>query len=198
MSRALSGRPRDGTLDGRVLAATRKLLLENGFAAMTMDAVAGAAKVPKTTIYRRWPSKEELAIAALQAGKPSAAVPDLGDTYAELVRLVLIRLERRFSAESRLWPRLFDDAAQRPELRRLVWERLVVPRRRQLQAFLQRGIERGDLRPDLDLEMTPDLVVGAITAAARTAIFTERLADREGLARTVADGLWRGLSQSRE
>lgn len=161
-----------------------------------MDAVASVSGVCKTTIYRRWSSKEELAIAALSAAKPVLAIPDLGDTRAELVALVRMRLEIRLSAEARVSPRLFDDALRRPELKRLLWERLVAPRREQMQGFLKRGIARGDPRPDLDLEMAPDLIIGALTSAARTAVLSERgLTDSDTLAERIADTLWRGLGR---
>ncbi len=161
---------------------------------MNMDTVAQASGVSKTTIYRRWSSKEELAIAALSAGKPALTIPDLGDTRAELVYLVRTRLERRLSVEVRVSPRIFDDAVGRPELRRLLWERLVAPRREQMRVFLRRGMARGDLRSDLDLDLAADMIIGALTSAARTAVLSERgLAESDGLAEGIADTLWRGL-----
>lgn len=181
-----------------MLSVTLELLARVGFSAMNMDAVAQASGVSKTTIYRRWSSKEELAIAALSAGKPVLTIPDLGDTRAELVYLVRTRLEQRLSAEVRVSPRIFDDVVGRPELRRLLWERLVAPRREQMRVFLKRGIARGDLRPDLDLDIAPDVISGALVSAARTAVLSERgLADRDAFAERIADMLWLGLGAGR-
>ena len=189
-----AGRPRDTSVEARVLSVTLEQLARAGFSAMNMDTVAQASGVSKTTIYRRWSSKEELAIAALSAGKPALTIPDLGDTRAELVYLVRTRLERRLSAEVRVSPRIFDDAVGRPELRRLLWERLVAPRREQMRVFLRRGMARGDLRSDLDLDLAADMIIGALTSAARTAVLSERgLAESDGLAEGIADTLWRGL-----
>ena len=69
-ARSHIGRPRDTSVDARVLSAAFELLKKVGFSEMTMDAVATAAGIDKPAIYRRWSSKEELAIAALSAGKP--------------------------------------------------------------------------------------------------------------------------------
>ncbi|MGO8683227.1 MAG: TetR/AcrR family transcriptional regulator [Thermoleophilia bacterium] len=193
-----TGRPRDDSVDARVLAVALDLLGSAGFSEMTMDEVARRSGVGKTTIYRRWASKEELAIAALNASKPAQAIPDLGDTRAELVRLVQMRLATRLSAEARLSPRIFDDAVSRPELKRLLWDRLVAPRRQQMQQFLRRGIARGDLRPDLDLDVAPDVIIGALTSAARTAVLTEQgFTDSAALAERLVDSLWRGLGASK-
>lgn len=193
-ARTHTGRPRDASVDGRVLSVALDLLASVGFSEMTMDAIARVSGVPKTTIYRRWASKEELAIAALDAGKPLLAIPDLGDTRAELVCLVGMRLEKRLSAEARVSPRIFDDAVGRPELRHLLWERLVAPRRQQIQEYLRRGIARGDLRPDLDLEIATDVIFGTLTSAARTAVLSERgPTGSDALAEGIANMLWRGL-----
>ena len=193
-TRSHIGRPRDTSVDARVLSAAFELLKKVGFSEMTMDAVATAAGIDKPAIYRRWSSKEELAIAALSAGKPLLAIPDMGDTRAELVHLVRMLLKRRLAVETRVSPRLFDDSVSRPELRRLLWERLVAPRRQNLRMFLERGVSRGDLRPDLDLDIAPDVIIGTLTAVVRAAILSERgLKDSDALAERIADTLWRGL-----
>ena len=194
-ARSHIGRPRDTSVDARVLSAAFDLLKKVGFSEMTMDAVATAAGIDKPAIYRRWSSKEELAIAALSAGKPLLAIPDMGDTRAELVHLVRMLLKRRLAVETRVSPRLFDDSVSRPELRRLLWERLVAPRRQNLRMFLERGVSRGDLRPDLDLDIAPDVIIGTLTAVVRAAILSERgLKDSDALAESIADTLWHGLS----
>src|SRR5262245_15344500 len=75
-----------------ILAATRELLVEDGYRGLTVEAVAARAKVGKATIYRWWAGKETLVADALADTYTVEDVPDLGDSRAELtaaVRLVL-------------------------------------------------------------------------------------------------------------
>ena len=82
------GRPRDTSIDARVLDATRALLVEVGFSATTISAIATRSGIPNSTIYRRWPSRIALIEAA--AAPP---VPDLGPPSGDLAR-DLRRFER--------------------------------------------------------------------------------------------------------
>lgn len=79
--RRLRGRPRDSTIDDRVLAATRDLLVEVGFSATTMHAIEKRSGVPNSAIYRRWPSRIALIEAAV-----APPVPDLGPPTGKLER----------------------------------------------------------------------------------------------------------------
>ena len=82
------GRPRDPELDRAILEATIHALETDGFHNLSIDAVAARAKVGKTTIYRRWPSKAPLVVDALAHLKaPSSTdIPDDLSTRAALVR----------------------------------------------------------------------------------------------------------------
>jgi len=193
--RTRGGRPRNAALDARILAAALRLLTQVGFSEMTMDAVAAAAGVAKPAIYRRWSSKEELAIDALAAHKPLHAIAETGDTRADLREFVERMLRPRLATEARVARRLFDDAVSRPELRRLLWERHVRPRREELRAYLERAVARGDVRPDLDLDIAPDIISGAVVSVARTAVLSgARPADEHALAERVVTSLWQWLA----
>src|SRR5262245_25853189 len=69
------GRPRDAAADHRILAATFRQLVAVGYAGLSVEAVASDAGVAKTTIYRRYPTKRDLAIAALSQEAPFLAPP---------------------------------------------------------------------------------------------------------------------------
>jgi AcrR family transcriptional regulator len=187
------GRPRDASIDTRALAAALELLEKVGYSEMTMDAVAAAAGVDKPAIYRRWSSKEEVVIAALATRKPELTIPDSGDARADLVSFVRTLLREHLVAEARVSPRIFDEAVTRPELRRLLWQRLISPRRRLLQSIFERGIARGQIRGDLDLDLASDALRGAAVAAAHTAVLSESgLTD--DLAERIVAVLWRGFA----
>src|SRR3954462_8865190 len=81
-------RRRDRERRAAILDATRQLLAEGGVQRLTVEGVAARAGVAKTTIYRRWRSKDELALAVLLELVDLLTVPDLGDLRAELVYLV--------------------------------------------------------------------------------------------------------------
>src|SRR6478735_6569298 len=65
---AKRGRPRDPTIDARVLAVTAELLATEGFSATTVQEIARRAGVPSSAIYRRWPSRVELIEDAIYPG----------------------------------------------------------------------------------------------------------------------------------
>ena len=90
-------------------------------------------------------------------------VPDTGSTHADLLALMREAVELyRGSLAGRLMPNLVSAMAQRPELARVVREGFLTRRRFALTEVLRRGVDRGDLRPDLDLELALDLLGGPL------------------------------------
>jgi AcrR family transcriptional regulator len=90
---ARAGRPRDSSLDERALAAARELLVEEGFEATTMQAVAKRSHVHSSALYRRWPSRIELIRDAIFPGFDPPAVAPTGDLRADLRRFLDAYLE---------------------------------------------------------------------------------------------------------
>ena len=86
------GRKRDHTRDPEILAAALEILAETGFDGMTIDMVATRAKAGKATLYRRWPSKNELVIDAVacmkQADLDQSRLPDTGTLRGDLVAMM--------------------------------------------------------------------------------------------------------------
>jgi AcrR family transcriptional regulator len=148
----------------KILAATRELLVENGVHGLTIEGVAARSGVAKTTIYRRYRSKHELALAVLLAMvEEVVAVPDLGDTRAELVAFVggAVRVLGT-TMMGRVMQGLASDLATDPVLGTAFRERVVTTRLAEIRRVLNRGIERGDLRPDLDYQLIHDLLFGPV------------------------------------
>ena len=158
------GRPRSARAHAAILEATLELLAERGLAALTMEGVAARAGVGKATVYRRWTSKTELVGEAVaRIGTQDMTLPDTGSVRGDV--LAMMRGRRASAGATRAGffiPRLVGEAAGDPELGPLLDEVLVQPGRRVMRAILERGIERGELRPDLDIESAVDLLVGAI------------------------------------
>jgi AcrR family transcriptional regulator len=149
-----------------ILGATRELLLEEGgVGALTVEAVAARSGVAKTTIYRRWRDKWELALDAVMLDMlPRFRNPiDVGDTRKELITFV--NSVTRLLAAQPYGPAmqgLVSQIATTPELARVYREQAVEARRAQLAPVIERGIARGDLRPDTDVRLVHELLVGPI------------------------------------
>jgi AcrR family transcriptional regulator len=149
-----------------ILDATRGLLAESGdVGSLTVEAVAARSGVAKTTIYRRWRDKWELALDAVMIDMlPGFADPvDVGDTRKELITfvnsVVKIWSTRPYG---RAMQGLVSEIATQPELAREYRDRVVSPRRDQLAPVIERAIQRGDLRPDTDVRLVHELLVGPV------------------------------------
>jgi AcrR family transcriptional regulator len=152
--------------NGAILGATRELLLEEGgVGALTVEAVAARSGVAKTTIYRRWRDKWELALDAVMLDMlPRFRNPvDVGDTRKELITFVN-SVTRLLSAQpyGPAMQGLVSQIATTPELARVYREQAVEARRAQLAPVIERGIARGDLRPDTDVRLVHEFLVGPI------------------------------------
>jgi AcrR family transcriptional regulator len=158
------GRPRDARADRAILEATLELIAELGVYEFRTEDVAARAGVGKGAIYRRYRSKDELVTAAVAAlVSEEIAVPDTGSTRADLLVLMREAVELyRGSLASRLMPNLIGAIAQKPELARTVRDGFLTGRRVALTQVLERGVERGDLRAELDVELALDVLGGPL------------------------------------
>ncbi|MDX6598167.1 MAG: hypothetical protein QOE87_2054 [Gaiellales bacterium] len=158
------GRPRSSECELAILQATRELLVEGGVRGLTIEKVAARAGVAKTTIYRRWRDKDELALAVvLDMVEQVVMLPELGDTRAELLAFVNAAVEVLGSTlMGRVMQGLVSDLATDPELAQAFRERVVSVRNAEVERLVQRGIARGDLRPDTDAESAHELLIGPV------------------------------------
>ncbi|QYB07995.1 TetR/AcrR family transcriptional regulator [Rhodococcus sp. USK10] len=147
-----------------VLDATRELLADNGFGSLTVEGVAARSGVAKTTIYRRYRSKNDLALAVLLDMVDEVSTqPYRADTATELTALVDRTVELMCTSLMGLVMKgLVSEVAADPELARVYREQVVSHRLADVSALVERGIARGELRADLDPEMVTDLVLGPI------------------------------------
>jgi AcrR family transcriptional regulator len=155
------GRPRDPRLDAAIVDATLQLLSEGGYNALTMEAVATLAGVGKATLYRRWSGKEQLVVDAVATLSETPEVVEGASVRDELVaRLEAVRRKSDSSLAGKIFPRLVSASAEYPELMRNYRRQVLAPRRRAFAAALQRGIDEGLVRPDVDLDHAVDLLIG--------------------------------------
>ncbi len=177
-----AGRPLDENVDAAILDATWRLLLDEGYARMSIARVADTARVGRPAIYRRYRDKSEL-VAAVIADK-SARVPpvDTGSARDDLVaHLEFAR--RRFVVA--LAGTLLVEQRKHPELLDQFRDGMLNPRRDQIAASLDRGKQRGEVRADLDVTVAVDALMGSF-------IYHSLAAGRppKGWSERVVDTLW--------
>jgi len=160
------GRPRSEVADQAILSAALALFIEHGIDGASIEQIAKNAGVARTTVYRRWSSKEALIAQAIAAarGTPereaiASRVPltPLGERLAEaLVETVTTPNYRKVVA------RLVGSLPSCPELMEVYWEMYVLPRREMVRQILERARAAGLIPQDADAETLLDLIGGAI------------------------------------
>jgi AcrR family transcriptional regulator len=152
------GRPRSAEADQAILAATLKLVAEQGVAGTTIEGVAAEAGVGKTTIYRRWPTKNDLIVAAISQ-LPPREFPDTGSLPGDMAALADLQRERLAGTGLfRIVPGVLAESMNDPDLHGRIMERVIGPLRGLLRQIIERGIARGELRPDLDVDALVDIL----------------------------------------
>lgn len=161
------GRPRSATVDQTILEATRELLVENGYARLSMEGVAARSGVGKPTLYRRWSSKPVLVADVLHmllATAPGhAVVTDTGDIEHDL-RAWLLEFTR-IATDPETAPlvlALTAAAAESPQDAEVLYQHVTGPQHDALIQRLRSAVDAGRLRADADLEAVVDALVGAL------------------------------------
>ena len=158
------GRPRSEAARQAILQAAAEMLLDQGGARVSMDAVAGRAGVSKATIYRGWPSKECLALEALVEWAAAGSPPrDTGTLRGDLLALVgpWVREIRRRQF-GRVIAALITEAQSNPDFAEVYRRHFVEPRREPMRAALARAVDRGEAPADLDIDVALDLIYGPL------------------------------------
>jgi AcrR family transcriptional regulator len=159
------GRPRHPRTDEAILAATFRQLVDVGYGSLSVESVAAAAGVAKTTIYRRYPTKRDLAIAALSVELPFPELPSDIDTRSGLRSVIaLIAHAMVDTGAIRILGSLLVESNRDPDPFAVFRQRLLEPRRALVVELLRRGIERGEVRPDADPLIVTEMMAGAIFA----------------------------------
>ena len=177
-----AGRPLDENVDAAILETAWRLLLEDGYARMSIARVAQEARVGRPAIYRRYKDKPEL-VAAVLADKQARNAPiDTGSAREDLItHLEFAR--RRFVIE--LAGTMIVEGRKHPELLEGFRRGMLQPRVADIVAALERGKERGEVRKDLDSELAVYSVLGSL--------MYHRIAaghPKKGWSEHVVDTLW--------
>jgi AcrR family transcriptional regulator len=155
-----AGRPRVAESDDAILEACRVLLEKRGYGRLSIDEVAAAAGVAKTTVYRRWPSKPQLVAAAVTPlYQHSLEVPDTGHLRLDLLALVGRGCLMMQGRAGRILQHLVRESSQHPELAEPLRAELY-RRRKVYHQVLTRAVARGELRPEVDQDLVAELLAG--------------------------------------
>ncbi len=162
-SRRRRGRPRDPATDEHIVAAAADLMLARGFDRMTVDDVATRAGVGKATVYRRWPSKEDLAVAAMDRVYGAAATaPDTGSVEEDLRQSYREALAAINTPAGRDLLRASITESLRDERIAALYRSASERREQQARRIFERAVARGEVRADADLDVLAQWLSGLL------------------------------------
>jgi len=158
-ARAGAGRPR-ADADEAILEACRALVEKRGYGPLSIDQVAAAAGVAKTTVYRRWPTKPALVAAAVTPlYEHTLEVPDTGTLRGDLTALLHRGRDMMVGRSGRILQMLVREADRHAELNQPL--QCELHRRRKIyHQVLSRAVARGELRPEVDQDLVAELLIG--------------------------------------
>jgi AcrR family transcriptional regulator len=187
---ATGGRPRDEALDGTILGAARELLAEQGYGAVTIEAVARRAGVGRPTVYRRWANRAELVFDALFEAIETGPIPDDGDPVAQILTLARV-FSRDLSspAAAQALVAVMAEVGADGDIASRVRDGVIRPRAAEVAAVVERAQRDGRVRRDVD----PVTVIHAISGALyyHAAVLGETMTDE--LVAALVDLFARGL-----
>jgi AcrR family transcriptional regulator len=157
------GRPRSEPARLAILRSTLKLLGENGFSDLSIEAVAARANVGKATVYRWWPNKAALITDAFASSTGRKLhFPDTGSVYTDMSQQMRQVVKIFRSPRGRILSAILAAGQSDKDVIAAFRERFMKPRRHEAYATLKRGIQRGELRKDVDMDLLLDSLYGPI------------------------------------
>ena len=155
---AKRGRPLDPGIDDAIVRAAAAILIEEGIQRMTVPGVAARAGVAKTTVYRRYATPAQLALAAIGRMNANAPDPDTGSTREDLIQTleaVRNRIDPTVTAT------VLVEAQTHPEILEAARHQMIGPAVERFRRILRKGKASGELKPDLDVDIAADALLGS-------------------------------------
>lgn len=157
------GRPRNVETEKSILSASYDLLLENGFGAVTVEKIADRAKVSKATIYKWWPNKAAVVMDGfLSSAADRLPVPDTGSVFDDILMHATNLSQFLISREGKIITEIIGEGQMDSGLAEAYRTRYFQPRRLEARLLMERGVQRGELKDNLDIEVVTDLIYGPI------------------------------------
>ena len=188
----LPGRPRSAEVNQAILQATLDLLAEVGYQGVSIEAIAARAGVGKTTIYRRYSSKEELMAEAIERNRAVLSIPDKGNLWADLDDVHQQAAINDLSPLGRqTLAMILSLATSSPQFAEIYWEKYLLPRRQAASVIFERAKARGELSEDVDTGLICDMMTGLLF---RLIIFQPQIEEIEIYMRRALEFLLRGVT----
>jgi len=187
------GRPRSERAEQAILDATLDAIADRGVDGVGCEDVAARAGVGKATLYRRWPGKEDLLIAAFASLKSPLPEPR-GESVREdlTAMLAVMAADADDPRYARQFALLHGEGQRYPRLVSRYMEQVVEPRRELIRSVLRRGVAAGELRPDTDIEVAMLMLTGAVMARGKQ----DPTPAEPGFAARVVDELLAGIARA--
>lgn len=155
------GRPRSVEAHQAILTAALELLAEVGYERMSIEAIAARAKVGKTTIYRRYSSKEELVADAIESIREEVVIPDTGHIWGDIDILIENAAHITFNPLGKqAVAMIISSASSNSEFARIYSAKYLHPRREAFSVVIEKAKERREIRVDLDANFVFDVMSG--------------------------------------
>ncbi len=157
------GRPRSVESHQAILQATLALLAEIGFDAMSIEAIAARAGVGKTTIYRRYASKEELMADAIENMREDVVIPNTGNLWEDIDALIENASQITLSPLGRQTvAMIISSASSNSQFAQIYWTKYLQPRRQAFAIVLERAKARNEVQPEIDCNLVFDIMSGVM------------------------------------
>ncbi|MGW7081878.1 TetR/AcrR family transcriptional regulator [Streptomyces sp. NPDC054871] len=154
-------RRRGPVLERAILEATLEQLSTVGWNGLTMEGVAAGAQTGKAAVYRRWPSKEDLVVDALQAGLPKLdSAPDCGGVREDLLQLCRQMREAMFSRPGFALRSVLHecDTVSAERFHGVIFDGVIGPSVELIKEVVRRGVERGEVRAEATNSYVCDVI----------------------------------------
>lgn len=183
------GRPRNEAADELIRAATLRLLSEYGYDRCSIDAVADEAGVTRATVYRRYPTKADLVTESVCAMQTLPDPSEIADSRGSVVWMMQQFQEGLGQADGvSIVSSIYVQRREHPDMLERFREHVIGPGREKFKIALRAGIDRGQVRPDADLDLAVDVLIGAFLSRTFTGSGFE-----DGWAERLVAQIWPGL-----
>lgn len=177
----------------KAIQATLKLVAKNGVDGTSMDAIAAASGVSKATIYKHWKDKEQLLleVMATVAGLRERPDFDTGQTRADIIAVLAYHPADNRMMRQRLLPQFAAYSARNTQFGQ-AWRNMAMePPRRELRHFIARGVAKGELKKDLDIDLCLAILLGPVLYW--HIFLRQTIENPRALAESVVDVFWRAF-----
>lgn len=160
--RVRPGRQRSEAADQAILAATLDQLAETGYGALTVASVIARSGVSSATLYRRWPTKQDLVAAALASMHAEIVDIDTGSLDADIAEMVSSTAQAMSVSRDDIREDIAIELRRNPEFRAAIGEKFIQPRRALMGRIIERAVDRGELGAGLGVDVATAFVTGPL------------------------------------